>query len=88
MLKEKWELGHIEMKQATHRKGCRYGYWSSVHGCYFDGTKIRKRYLRPDIRNAFLNVETSKQAILCWLELKRLRKSEEWDDDNLAAWTI
>ena len=73
------------MKQATCCKGCKYEFWSAVYGCYFDGTIFRRRYLEPDIKNAFLNVQTARQAILYWYGLNRLTHLE---DDNLAAWSI
>ena len=74
-LKKTWGLGHIEMKQTpycTISTDVVISVRPFVYGCYFDGTKIRRRYLGHDIENAFLRVKTARQAIRYWYGLTHL----------------
>ena len=72
-LKRAWGEGHIEIKPVACRKRCLFTHLTSINACYFDGTKIRKRYLGSNIKNAFDIVQEFKSHIL---------NGQEWYREN------
>ena len=75
-LKKKWGFGDIKINQIPYYRNISQDVIMSVrpaiYGCFFDGSKIRKKYLGPDIENSLLNVKNARQTLIYWYGLRGL----------------